>query len=284
MAGGGHDSRPFGFTLIELLVVIAVIAILAGLLLPALSKAKEKTKSIGCQNNERQVTLAREMHVYDNDGRSGDEAAYTAWYFDQWGRTNATSICPSAPVLPLSKRVPMAGLMNPNVATAFAGAVNSAWGLEDRSGPRVPGWYPGRMIMGSYYMNPWINPFGEESTPQYSFRSENQIERPSMTPVLADGVSFQAILWPVASQLPAKDLFLGGYDRFENSKGMPLMTIPRHGRKPNVIPRNHPSANPLPGAINIGFYDGHTEVVPLERLWQLYWHRDYQPPAKRPGL
>jgi hypothetical protein len=33
----------------------------------------------------------------------------------------------------------------------------------------------------------------------------------------------------------------------------------------------------------VGFFDGHVELVPLERLWSLYWHKDYQPPAKRPG-
>jgi hypothetical protein len=32
------------------------------------------------------------------------------------------------------------------------------------------------------------------------------------------------------------------------------------------------------------FFDGHAEQVKLERLWQLYWHKDYVPPAKRPGL
>lgn len=97
-------QRPRGFTLIELLVVIAIIAVLAALLLPALSQAKEAGRRTACLNNLHQLGLAARLAALDEEGYFPPRLTSPQWpeQLQSSYQNLRVLICPSDPVLPVS--------------------------------------------------------------------------------------------------------------------------------------------------------------------------------------
>jgi prepilin-type N-terminal cleavage/methylation domain-containing protein/prepilin-type processing-associated H-X9-DG protein len=165
-----HQSRRRAFTLIELIIVIGIIAILAGLIVPALARAKEKSRSIKCVSNERQIGVGFELYLQDNQYYPpGRQQGVTEWDLCigtyEGGSSDVTSqdartalfACPSVKIPNHGKQVNFSA--NPNVC--------------------------------------------REVTKDKGPASEDEIKRPTETIVIADSIQYSsdgdshAILWGV---------------------------------------------------------------------------------------
>jgi prepilin-type N-terminal cleavage/methylation domain-containing protein/prepilin-type processing-associated H-X9-DG protein len=95
---GLANTQINAFTLIELLVVIAIIAILAAMLLPALGSAKEAGRRIACLSNMRQLSLASQMYVNDNQNTYPPRSETNSWpnqFYDYYGKNVKLLLCPT---------------------------------------------------------------------------------------------------------------------------------------------------------------------------------------------
>jgi prepilin-type N-terminal cleavage/methylation domain-containing protein/prepilin-type processing-associated H-X9-DG protein len=255
-----------GFTLVELLVVIGIIAVLIGILLPALSKARAAGNLVACASNLRQVSLAHQMYEQDYKGRYivewTDGPLWPYLLKPYFGKLPASGSIGSTEVRDKILKCPVAmdkptddgdksPTMSPNQAFftthSTFGKVEASYGMNRWLYDDTRKWTGG--VPSSTSKKYWMYNFPNTNVFGLAKASRGDI------PLFFD------CRWREAR--PDKNT--EGYFPADNSSEMSLVATNRHGRK-----------------VNVTFVDGSTRTMDVNQLWALKWYPGWVTPDPLP--
>ena len=241
-------NKRKAFTLIELLVVIAIIAILMGILMPALSRVRKQARGVVCQSNLKQWGTVFKMYTDANNGKFNTRSSNSGRWIDTlYGRYYTEE---KFRVCPVATKIAAPGGASDTLLVG--GDAETSWGILNASNQRPVGTW------GSYGINEWVQvPSGTDicTKPPGPFWGSPDVKGAYQIPMFADCWFFGG--WPdstdTAPKADSRDARLTG-----DTDSMGRFCINRHN-----------------GAINMVMLDYSIRKVGLKGLWRLKWSKRF---------
>ena len=247
-----------GFTLIELLVVIAIIALLMGILLPSLRRAKQQAQSVICRSNLKEWGVVFPLYAQDNDDSFPQSIAGNG--------VNAEEAWILGATLPYYKELamrtcPTTRFIDRAPAEGLRGGTFTDWGPFPPSENGSEWW--DSFATGSYGFNEWCANPPPGARTFWGLSSANAIRKTTASladniPLVLDSVyvdtAVQDTDTPPSNQEHERDVYSASW----NSNAMKYYSIDRHT-----------------GGINGVFVDMHAQHVGIKQLRRFKWHRNF---------